>query len=105
EIIFPVVRPARGLLGRSRFMPNGKSIAFLGQDEKGINGVFVQDFVPGQDTMKSRRPLGGFDPEMIAESFGISPDGSRMTVAAWEPMFSTMIADGVPGVAPGRRPR
>jgi Tol biopolymer transport system component len=102
EISFEVVRPGRGLLGRSRFMPDGKAIAFLGQDEKGTNGIFVQDFVPGQDTSRTRRPLGGFDPEMIAESFGISPDGSRMTVAAWEPMFSTMLADHVPDITPAR---
>ncbi len=103
EIRFSVVRPGRGLLGRSRFMPDGKAIAFLGQDANGVNGIFVQDFIPGQDTTKTRRPLGGFDPEMIAESFGISPDGSRMAVAAWEPMFSTMLAERVPGVAPPRR--
>lgn len=103
EVSFTVVRPGRGMMGRSRFTPDGKAIAFLGQDENGVNGIFVQDFVPGQDTTKTRRPLGGFDPEMIAESFGISPDGSRMTVAAWEPMLSTMLAEHVPGVAPPRR--
>ena len=37
-------------LGRARWMPDGKAIAFVGQDEDGASGVYVQDFAPGRDT-------------------------------------------------------
>ena len=86
------------VLGRARWMPDGRSIAFIGQDENGINGVFVQDFVPGRDTTATRRKLGGFDPENSAETFAISPDGTLLTVGGWEQMFNIAIANNLPGV-------
>ena len=58
-------------LGRARWMPDGRAIAFVGQDENGVNGVFVQDFLPGHDTSDTRRRLGGFDPDNSTESFAI----------------------------------
>jgi Tol biopolymer transport system component len=85
-------------LGRARWMPDGRAIAFIGQDDKGVNGVFVQDFAPGRDTSATRRTLGGFDPENSAESLGISPDGKFLTIAGWEQMFNIMIARHVPGI-------
>jgi Tol biopolymer transport system component len=90
-------------LGRARWMPDGKAIAFVGQDENGASGVFVQDFAPGQDTAATRSPLAGFDPDVAAESFGIEPDGSRMVLAGWVQIFSLMEAEGLPGLlAPPR---
>jgi len=100
EITFERRRKTPITLGRARWMPDGRAIAFVGQDENGVNGVFVQDFVPGRDTSSTRRPLGGFDPEASAESFGISPDGSRLVVAGWEQLFSIMTVEGLEGVAP-----
>jgi hypothetical protein len=61
--------------------------------------------VPGEDTTHTRRALVGFDRETAAESFGISPDGSRVTLARWEQLFSILVAEGVPGVSPPGRPR
>ena len=51
-----------------------------------------------------RRRLGGFDSEMATESFGISPDGEHLTVAAWEQLSILMMAEGVPRVVPPPRP-
>ena len=87
---------------RSRWMPDGKAIAFIGQDEKGVRGVFVQDFAAGQDTAKTRRPLGGFDADSTAESFGIASDGTRMAIAAREQLSSLMMAERVPAVGRSR---
>jgi Tol biopolymer transport system component len=90
------VRRTAAILGRTRWTPDGKSIAFLGQNEEGVNGVFVQDFVPGVDTTSTRRPLGGFDRERATESFGIAPDGKTLTVAGWEQLFSLFSIEGLP---------
>jgi hypothetical protein len=79
-------------------MPDGRSIAFIGQDEHGVNGVFAQDFVPGRDTSTTRRKLGGFDPENAAESLAVSPDGRFLTIAGWEQLFNVMVANNVQGV-------
>jgi eukaryotic-like serine/threonine-protein kinase len=95
----PVIRRSSAILGRTRWTPDGKSIAFLGQNGEGVNGVFVQDFAPGRDTSATRRPFGGFDRERATESFGISPDGSILTVAGWEQLFSLFSIEGVPGIS------
>ena len=87
------------ILGRTRWTPDGKSIAYLAQNAEGVNGVFLQDFIPGVDTTATRRELGGFDRETATESFGMAPDGKTMTVAQWEQLFSLFSIEGVPGVS------
>ncbi|HEU5251287.1 MAG TPA: hypothetical protein VFW15_14970, partial [Thermoanaerobaculia bacterium] len=90
-------------LGRTRWMPDGKSVAYIGQNEKAAYGVYLQDFVPGKDTSGTRRSIAGFDPELSVESFGISPDGTQITLAGWQQVFSLMVAERVPGVESARR--
>jgi serine/threonine protein kinase len=99
EIAPPAVRFAAVNLGRARWVPGGRAIAFLGQDERGVSGVFVQDFDPERDTSSTRRPLAGFDPETTAETFGLSPDGSRVAVAGRQLQSSILLAEGVAGLA------
>jgi Tol biopolymer transport system component len=94
---------ASDIFPRSRWMPDGKAIAFIGQDEKGVRGVFVQDFAAGKDTAATRKSLGGFDADSTAESFGIAPDGMRMAIAAREQLSSLMMAERVPAVVSTRR--
>ena len=101
EIPLRNVRRTTAILGRARWMPDNK-IAFLGQDAEGVNGVFVQDFVPNKDTTATRRQLGGFDRERATESFGIAPDGKTLTVAGWEQLFSLFSIEGVPDVTARR---
>ena len=103
EIRIDIRRPGVIRIGRARWMPDGRSIAFVGQNENGEYGIFAQDFVPGRDTTPSRRPLGGFEKGIETESFGISPDGSRLVVAGLEMLFSVVEADGVPGLSPPTR--
>lgn len=94
-----VVLPTPAVLGRARWLPGGHRLAFVGQDERGRNGVFTQDFTPGEDTRSSRRPVAGFDAEDVTESFGLSADGSRIVLARWTQSLSLMIATGLRGVA------
>jgi eukaryotic-like serine/threonine-protein kinase len=95
-------RRTAAILGRMRWMPDGKALAYLGQNADGVNGIFVQDFVPGRDTASTRRELGGFDLERATESFGIAPDGT-ITVAGWEQLFSLFSIEGVPGLTRTRK--
>jgi hypothetical protein len=62
--------------------------------------VFAQDFVPGRDTTATRRPLAGFTHDFTTESFGISPDGDRITIAGLEQTLQLMLAEGVTGITP-----
>jgi TolB protein len=98
EIALPIQRQTSVALPRLRWMPGGGAIAFLGQDEHGNNGVYVQDFVPGKDTTASRRKLGGFDRDNSTESFAISPDGQQLTIAAWEQLFSIVATEPIPSL-------
>jgi len=98
EIEIEARRRTTVTLGRARWMPDGRSIAFVGQDEAGASGVFVQDFAPGRNTNASRRKLAGFEPEVAAESFGISPDAKHLALAGWVQLFSLMEGDGLAGL-------
>jgi hypothetical protein len=89
-------RRTSAILGRARWMPDAKAVAFLAQDENGENGVFVEDFDPLRDTSATKAKLGGFDSQHATESFGISPYGTHMTVAGWEQSFGLMTISGMP---------
>jgi len=91
--------------GRLRWVPDGRAIAFVDMNEKAVPGVFVQDFVPGKDTSRTRRPLGGFDPDHLTETFGISPSGSRLAISATENLTNIIVANQVEGITPPRRGR
>ncbi|HEY6928863.1 MAG TPA: protein kinase [Thermoanaerobaculia bacterium] len=90
-------------VGRPRWMPDGKSIVFVGQNDEGVYGLYVQEFDPERDTGRTRRPLGEFDSELSTESFGISPDGARIVLAGWEQLSSLVMAEQVPNVSPANR--
>jgi hypothetical protein len=83
-------------------MPDGRKIVFLDQDEDGRTGLYIQDFAPGRDTAASRRKLAGFDPSRDTESFGISPDGSQITLAQIDWGAAILQVDGVPGIEPAQ---
>ena len=106
DLDVPLAVPApHYVAGRASWTPDGKAIAFVGQDVHGRSGVFVQDFVPGSDTSASRRPLGGFDVHTDVESFALSPDGRGLVLAVGESLSSLVLVEGLAGLGPKRTPR
>ena len=74
------------------------AIAYLGVDDEGRTGVFLQDLHPDRDTSATRRPLAGFHDELTTESFDIAPDGTRITLSLVEITRKLMLAEGVNGI-------
>ena len=85
--------------GRCRWMPDGKSLAYIDLNERGDLGIFVQDFIPGKDTFATRRAIAGFDPDKQTETFGISPDGNSITLTEMELLSSLIRVENVPGLS------
>lgn len=81
--------------GRSRWIPGGKQIAYVDRNAEGAWGIYVQDFIPGKETIGYRKPVAGFDPDSPTESFGISPDGSYITICQIEESSSLVLAENV----------
>jgi TolB protein len=100
NVRLPFRMAASGTLGRNRWLPDGQAIAFVGLDEQGRSGIFVQDFDPRRDTSGTRRKLAGFGDDFITESFCIAPDGSEIIVAGIDISNRLMLAENVPGVSP-----
>ena len=84
--------------GRHRWTPDGASLVFLTGDRKETLGLTAQPFIPGRDTSSARRSVAGFMPDSLTESFGISPDGSRMTISEFQISLGLLLAEGVEGV-------
>jgi Tol biopolymer transport system component len=89
-------------VGRSRWLPDGRSLAFVATRPDGSFAIHQQEFKPGSDTAATRRLLAGFASNAAAESFAISPDGKRIVVAGWEQLHNIMLAEPVPGIEPPR---
>ena len=105
EIVVPHNAASTVLWGRSRWLPDGSAIAFAATNDQGLSGIFAQDFVPGENTAETRRPLAGFSQEYVSESFGISADGRYLTLSGVRQVSSLMLAEGVPGIVPPVRNR
>jgi Tol biopolymer transport system component len=87
-----------GSLGRCRWMPDGKSIAYIDSNERGDLGIYVQDFIPGKNTFATRRAIAGFDSDKQTETFGISPDGKFITLSEMELLSSLVRVENVPSL-------
>jgi Tol biopolymer transport system component len=103
EVTWPPGASNQILFGRARWTPDGRRIAFIGANAEGRSGVFVQDFVPGRDTSASRRPVAGFAPDLLTESFGMSPNGKSLVVSTLQEYSSLTLAEGLAGLEPPRR--
>jgi TolB protein len=86
-----------GGTGRSRWTPDGRRIVFVDNDARGRSGLYIVDFSPAV-TAPAPRPFLFPEIEGQVESFGLSPDGSRVTVAAVEDLWTLQTIDGLPGI-------
>lgn len=86
--------------GRSRWTPDGKSIAFTDTDSAGVLGVHIQDFIPGVDTTATRRTIASGDQYSSVESFGFSPDGKKIALSHSEQSATILISQPVPALSP-----
>lgn len=103
QIRCPIRKQNNIIIGRVRWIAasqNGAadSLAYIGQDENGATGVFIQAFAPGTQKTTARKQLRRFDFRMPVESLGISPDGKTFVVSVADDTTSVMLAKGVPGL-------
>jgi Tol biopolymer transport system component len=102
----PIVLPGSIFNGRPRWMPDGRRFLYTASDATGARGIYIQDFVPGQDTTATRRRLSEFVTETPPESFGVAPDGTRLIISTEDKLDSLMLAQGLSGIEPARsKPR
>ncbi len=81
---------ARG--NRAKFAPDGHSILYLHK-----NGSIVRKDFPSPENAPEKM-LVPATPDMVMETFHISPDGHHIVVAYQEAMRSLMVAEGVADV-------
>ena len=86
--------------GRGRWSQGGRSVVFVGLDDRGRTGLFEQGFDPERDTSSTRRKLAGFFDDVGTESFGLAPDGSAVAIAVTRTTRSLMLAEGLPEATP-----
>jgi serine/threonine protein kinase len=92
---------SRIVIGRGRWMPDGKSVLVVNRDAKGKYGIQAYPFAVGVAPGSGSWVVPGFDSSFAIETFGISPDGKKVVVAGVAISNSLMTAAHVPGV---RRP-
>jgi Tol biopolymer transport system component len=93
--------------GRSRWLPDGRTLVFYGDDESGRAAIFAQPIVPGRDTRSERRRVAVSDEQRVIESFGVSPVDGRIVVSAGWTDSDILLAEGIPGIGatlPKREP-
>jgi hypothetical protein len=89
---------SRIVIGRGRWMPDGKSVLVLNRDEKGRFGIQAYPFATGTRPGPGSWVIPGLDSSDAVETFGISPDGKRIVAAGVAISNSLMTAANVPGV-------
>jgi len=98
--------PGRGgNMGRSRWMPDGKTLVSWGENETNERVLYRQPIVPGRDTIGERVQVAVGDDRRAIESFGISPTDGHIVVSAGWVDTDIMFAEGIPGIGASQKPR
>jgi Tol biopolymer transport system component len=99
------VKGLAGNIGRSRFMPDGRTLVSWSDDEAGKKVLYSQPIVPGRDTTAQRVLVAAGDELRGIESFGVSPVDGRIVVSAGWGERDVMMAEGIPGIGASLRKR
>jgi hypothetical protein len=78
---------------RARFSGDGHSIIYI---QPGGHEIVQQDFLSGPGAPV--RVLVPASPDLITETFHITPDGKSIVVSYTQPSRSLVAVDGVPGI-------
>jgi serine/threonine protein kinase/Tol biopolymer transport system component len=101
QMMPPIALPPAGRLlavislGRGRWRPDGRAFLYVGMDAKGESVIVEQAFRPGEDTTATRRVLKASEEGLSLESFGVSPDGTRVTISFLEDQYAIMRLEGL----------
>jgi serine/threonine protein kinase/dipeptidyl aminopeptidase/acylaminoacyl peptidase len=87
--------------GRSRWLPDGSAIVYLGLDMNG-RYLLVRRPLEAWRTGAGRADTLFAASNDLAESFGISPDGRMITVSMLESLSGLTVAEGIRGIVPPR---
>jgi Tol biopolymer transport system component/tRNA A-37 threonylcarbamoyl transferase component Bud32 len=102
--VFSLAHGLAGILSvRVQWIGATHTIAFRAADARGRVSLFAQDFEPGRDTSATRRALFPPDADVTAETFAVSPDGTRAVLSVIDEASGLMMAEGVAGVERGRQ--
>jgi hypothetical protein len=92
--VFPFATGITGVLAtRAQWIGTTHRIAFRAPDAAGRLALFAQEFVPG--TAAAPRQLLAADTDAVAETFAISPDGTRAVLSVIDEASGIMLAEGV----------
>jgi Tol biopolymer transport system component len=94
-----------GSIGRSRWMPDGRTLVSWGQDESRRTVLYRQPVAPGRDSRAQRELLVTSDERRTIESFGVSPVDGRIVVSAGWGESDVLIVEGIPGIGASWRAR
>ena len=78
---------------RAQWIGTTHTIAFRAPDALGRLTLFAQPFEPGADTTASRRELMPADADAVAETFAVSPDGTRAVLSVIDEASGLMIVE------------
>ena len=87
-----------GNMGRSRWMPDGKTLVSWAENAANERVLYRQSIVPGRDTASERVQVAIGDELRGIETFGISPTDGRIVVSAGWGDTDVMLAEGIPGI-------
>ena len=87
-----------GNVGRSRWMPDGRTLVSWGDNDANERVLFRQPIVPGRDTTSERVQVAIGDDQRKIDTFGVSPVDGRIVVAAGWVDTDVMMADGISGI-------